>query len=397
MKKQLRVVLLIESSRAFGRGLLAGIAAYSMTHGPWTFFHEERSIDDPTPHGLRRWAPDGCIGRIWPTLEGTVRRLGIPTVNVLGESAIPGMPKIAPDDRLISQVAIDHLLNRGLRQFAFCGFRDLVFSELRKKAFCEELDRLGLPVSVFEDGGPVRPIGLVAFEQKWLHQLGRMSTWLRDLPKPVGLMACNDVRAYQVSNACREASLEVPDEVAIVGVDNDPTLCDLATPPLTSIDPNAAKVGYEAAALLHRLIEMNDPPPEEVLIEPTGIVARSFERRAGNSRPRCGRGRPVCSRSRLPRIHSRTSRRPCGRFAKHARPLVRQASWSFGERRDHPRANRASQGIAGDDESGGRRGVAILGILSSGNNVQAVPRSDRSNAERFPASPASDRPRPRVM
>jgi LacI family transcriptional regulator len=274
MKKQLRVVLLIESSRAFGRGLLAGIAAYSMTHGPWTFFHEERSIDDPIPNGLRRWAPDGCIGRIWPTLEGHVRRLGIPTVNVLGESAIPGMPKIAPDDELVSQQAVEHLLNRGLRQFAFCGFRDLKFSELRKQAFCAELERRGMPVSVFEDGGPMRPIGLVAFEQKWLHQLGRMSAWLRELPKPVGLMACNDVRAYQASNACREAGLEVPDEVAIVGVDNDPTLCELATPPLTSIDPNAAKVGYEAAALLHRLIESKDPPPEEVLIEPTGIVPR---------------------------------------------------------------------------------------------------------------------------
>ena len=92
MKKQLRVVLLIESSRAFGRGLLAGIAAYSMTHGPWTFYHEERSIDDPIPHGLRRWAPDGCIGRIWPTLESQVRRLGVATVNVLGESAIPKIP-----------------------------------------------------------------------------------------------------------------------------------------------------------------------------------------------------------------------------------------------------------------------------------------------------------------
>ncbi|HKD37177.1 MAG TPA: substrate-binding domain-containing protein, partial [Pirellulales bacterium] len=175
MKKQLRVVLLIESSRAFGRGLLAGIAAYSMTHGPWTFFHEERSIDDPVPHGLRRWAPDGCIGRIWPTIEGQVRRFGIPTVNVLGESVIPGMPKIAPDDRLIAQVAVDHLLNRGLRQFAFCGFRDLKFSDLRKQAYCDELERRGMPVSVFEDGGPIRPIGLVAFEQKWLHQLGRMS------------------------------------------------------------------------------------------------------------------------------------------------------------------------------------------------------------------------------
>jgi LacI family transcriptional regulator len=274
MKKQLRVVLLIESSRAFGRGLLAGIAAYSMTHGPWTFYHEERSIDDPIPHGLKRWAPDGCIGRIWPTLESQVRRLGVATVNVLGESAFPKIPNLAPNDALVSKVAAEHLVNRGLRQFAFCGFRNLRFSELRKQAFCDDLRARGYPVSVFEDGGPSRPVGLVAFEQKWLHQLRRMATWLRELPKPVGLMACNDVRAYQVSNACREAGLEVPDQVAIIGVDNDPTLCELATPPLTSIDPNAAKVGYEAAALLHRLIESNGPPPREVLIEPTGIVSR---------------------------------------------------------------------------------------------------------------------------
>ncbi|HEV2970824.1 MAG TPA: DNA-binding transcriptional regulator [Pirellulales bacterium] len=274
MKTQLRVVLLIESSRAFGRGLLAGIAAYSMTHGPWTFYHEERSIDDPIPRGLRAWTPDGCIGRIWPTLEKQVRQLGVPSVNVLYENTLAGIPNMAPNDTLVAQAAVHHLLDRGLRQFAFCGFRGLRFSEQRKLAFREALGARGYPVSVFEDGGARRTVGLVAFEQKWLQQLGRMETWLRGLPKPVGLMACNDVRAYQVSNACREIGLAVPDEVAIIGVDNDPTLCELATPPLTSIDPNPAKVGYEAAALLHRMIENKSPAPKEVLIEPTGIVAR---------------------------------------------------------------------------------------------------------------------------
>lgn len=274
MKTQLRVALLIESSRAFGRGLLTGIAAYSMTHGPWTFYHEERSIDDPIPQGLKRWNPQGCIGRIWPTLEMPVRRLGVPTINVLGESDIPGMPRLAPNDALISQSAVEHLINRGLRQFGFCGFRDLRFSELRKIAFREALAERGFSVSEFEDGGAERPAGLVAFEQKWLHQLRRMGDWLRGLPKPVGLMACNDVRAYQVSNACREVGILVPDEVAIIGVDNDPTLCELATPPLTSIDPNAPKVGYESAALLHRLVDTQETPPYEVLVEPTGIVSR---------------------------------------------------------------------------------------------------------------------------
>jgi LacI family transcriptional regulator len=266
--------LLIESSRAFGRGLLAGIAAYSATHGPWTFYHEERTIDAPIPRGLKRWAPDGCIGRIWPTLERDVRQLRVPCVNVLGESTLPGIPNLSPDDALVAKAAVNHMLDRGLRQFAFCGFRGLRFSDQRKASFCDILSARGYPVNVFEDGEPGRTIGLVAFEQKWLNDLDRMEVWLRELPKPIGLMACNDVRAYQVSNACREAGLNVPDEVAIVGVDNDPTLCELATPPLTSIDPNPAKVGYEAAALLQRMIESNGSAPDEVLVEPTGIISR---------------------------------------------------------------------------------------------------------------------------
>ena len=203
-----------------------------------------------------------------------MRQLHVPCVNVLGESTLPGIPNLAPDNALVSNAAVNHMLDRGLRQFAFCGFRGLRFSERRKSAFCDVLSARGYPVSVFEDGEPERTIGLVAFEQKWLQDLDRMESWLRELPKPVGLMACNDVRAYQVSNACREVGLNVPDEISIIGVDNDPTLCELATPPLTSIDPNPAKVGYEAAALLEQMIESGGAAPDDVWIEPTGIISR---------------------------------------------------------------------------------------------------------------------------
>jgi len=87
-------------------------------------------------------------------------------------------------------------------------------------------------------------------------------------------MACNDMRAYQVLNACRECGIVVPDEVALIGVDNDAVQCELCDPPLSSVDNNAQRVGYEAAALLYRMIQRRRPTPKMILVEPTGVVAR---------------------------------------------------------------------------------------------------------------------------
>ena len=101
-----------------------------------------------------------------------------------------------------------------------------------------------------------------------------MARWLAALPHPVGVLACNDIRGLQVLDACRRIALPVPERVAVLGVDNDVVLCELADPPLSSIDQDLERIGYEAAALLDRLMGGADPPTDPILIEPTGVVTR---------------------------------------------------------------------------------------------------------------------------
>ena len=101
-----------------------------------------------------------------------------------------------------------------------------------------------------------------------------MATWVDSLPKPVGLMACNDLRAHQVLMVCSERNIAVPDEVAVIGVDNDELICELCHPPLSSIEQNPERAGYEAAALLDRLLDGKTPPVAPIVIEPLGVVHR---------------------------------------------------------------------------------------------------------------------------
>ena len=212
--------------------------------------------------------------RIFSQFQRRVRRLGVPTVNVLGENLVAGVPCLRPNDELVARAAAEHFLERRLEHFAFCGARGLRFSEDRRAHFVAALAAHGHSVHVLEDGQPERLLTWAAMQRRMLQRVAPLAAWLRRLPKPVGLLACNDARACQVSNTCRECGIAVPDEVAIVGVDNDPVLCEMATPPLSSVDPNAARIGYEAAAMLERMIAGHRPAAADNLIEPAGVVAR---------------------------------------------------------------------------------------------------------------------------
>jgi LacI family transcriptional regulator len=111
-------------------------------------------------------------------------------------------------------------------------------------------------------------------EGEGLKDGNRLARWIKGLPKPIGMMACNDFRGQQVLTACRAVGVAVPDEVAIIGVDNDEVVCDLSDPPLSSVVPNKERIGYEAAALLDRLMAGEKLPQQHLLVEPTGIVTR---------------------------------------------------------------------------------------------------------------------------
>jgi LacI family transcriptional regulator len=278
MSKQLRVALLIESSRSYGRQLLKGIAAYARTHDSWMFFHEERALRAPINPRLKTWKPDGIIGRlIGNQLVRFIRQLNVPTVDLFHadkEAELPGIPGVTVDQESLIRLAIGHFLERGFKNFAYCGFRKLMFSELRAACFVQRLAERGFQTSVFSYPGLRSGTGLAEYEDHAIQYNDRLLNWLHSLPKPVALLACNDWRAQQVLAICSEAGIVVPDEVAILGVDNDDVECELCNPPLSSIDPNVEQVGYRAAELLDRLMKGEVVSPARSVVPALGIVAR---------------------------------------------------------------------------------------------------------------------------
>jgi len=275
MARTLRVGLLIESSRSYGRDLLAGIAAYARAYGPWVFHHEERSLGDPLPAALRWWRPDGVLARLENrSMVRRLRNFRVPTVDLLHVEGVRGIPGVIANGEAIARLAADHLLQLGLKHFAYCGLPGVSFSDQRGRCFARAISSRGFQVDAFSQHRSLRARGLADIECEARAGADRLAAWLRALPKPVGLMACNDMRALQVLSACREAEIRVPDEVAVVGVDNDSVQCELCDPPLSSVDVDARQIGYRAAALLDRMMRGRGAAPRMTLVDPVGVVAR---------------------------------------------------------------------------------------------------------------------------
>jgi LacI family transcriptional regulator len=254
---QLRVALLIESWDSFGRRVLQGIAAYAGAYGPWTFHHEHRTFDDPVPAGLAKWKPDGVIARIaTPRMAAQIRSLRVPVVDLFEQHTITGASRVLVNHDAVARLAVEHLAECGFRHFAYVGMPHL-FSEERARFFARRVADAGAVALAFR---PERD--------------GSLPQWLDRLPKPVGIMACNDAMAQRVLTACGEHGIAVPDAVAAIGVDNDEVHCDLCAPTLSSVDSNGYRVGYEAAALLRQMIMGRRRSPRTVVVDPSGVVRR---------------------------------------------------------------------------------------------------------------------------
>jgi LacI family transcriptional regulator len=275
MAKRLKIALLIESSRWYPWELQRGIAAYARAHGPWSFYHQIRALDDTAPAWLKKCGCDGILARIESRkLIRQIKKMAVPTVDLYGMYGVEGICTVDNDHQAIAQLAANHLLERGFKRFAYCGFANIHYSEQRRAGFVQCLAEAGHEVTVYAGPPYAHTVNLFSIEGASLVRERELAGWIASLPKPIGLMACDDARAQQALNACGQYGIAVPDEVAVIGVDNDEVLCELSDPPLSSIDSNASKIGYEGAALLHRIIEGEEPPAEEVLVRPRNVVVR---------------------------------------------------------------------------------------------------------------------------
>jgi LacI family transcriptional regulator len=263
------VAVLIETSRGYGRGLLEGVARYNRERGPWSMYFEPHGLNDPPPKWLKGWKGDGILARINDQrMASVVTATGLPVVDVRGRLADLGLPFIGVNNHEVARLAFEHLLGRGFRNFGFCGLSrgEQFHMDQRRDFFNELAAKAGFGCHHFE---PRR-------EPTWEDEQEQIASWVVHLPKPIGVMTCNDDRGHQMLDACRRAGVPVPTEVALVGVDNDTVLCSMADPPMTSVDVNAGRMGYEAASMLDRLMRRRARRAKPPFIElpPRGIVVR---------------------------------------------------------------------------------------------------------------------------
>ncbi|MDB5295464.1 MAG: xylR 3 [Phycisphaerales bacterium] len=269
-RKRKVVALLVETSNEYARGLLRGIIGYVREHRPWSTYLAEQARGDEPPAWLDRWRGDGIIARIEnERIAAVVTGTGLPVVDVSAANLVPGVPWVETADEAIAAAALDHLYERGFRQLAFVGDERFNWSVWRRDRFVARAAERGLAVAVAHASVTARA------GAEWTAEVVRLGDWLGGLPKPVGVMACYDLMGRQVLEACRHAGLAVPDDVAVIGVDDDELICELSDPPLSSVAPDAHRTGYEAAALLDRMMNGERVEAAGLFVPPLGVAARA--------------------------------------------------------------------------------------------------------------------------
>ncbi|MDR3196915.1 MAG: XylR family transcriptional regulator [Planctomycetaceae bacterium] len=275
-----KVAILIETSREYGRGLLRGIAKYSQLYGPWQFHLTPGDFEQIVPK-MKEWGGTGIIARVMNDRTAQlVIRTGLPAVFL----DLPDSPAVRKTVRNIAHIEMisdsvgaaelvaEHFLEKQFRQFAFVGYRGQIWSHIRERSFTDYLKSRGFPVEIYDV--PLRRGLPLCWEKEEIF----LARWLKGLSKPVGLMACNDQRGREVLDACSVARIVIPEETAVVGVDDDELLCDLSYPPLSSVRFNTERGGFLAAQALDKMMKNQPEQLEKIAVIPFCVV----ERRSSN-------------------------------------------------------------------------------------------------------------------
>ncbi len=245
---------------AYGRRIVDGVLDYAEPHGHWEFHpcREPETLDEEMFRGI-----DGILIELrTPAHRRLVRNSNVPAVAVTGVYQPGSVPTVIADNRAVGAMAGEYFLSLGFEHIAYMGVGEAVYIAQRREGLRRRLRDAPAELHVF-DPDTWRSV-----------QTDPLHAWLTELPKPVAVLAAEDSNAVGVANACRDLGISVPEQAAILGVDNDERFCRMATPPLSSIDHGAKRIGSTAAKLLDDLMDGAPPPGEPLLIEPTEICAR---------------------------------------------------------------------------------------------------------------------------
>ena len=275
-----RVLMMTDFSESYANKLLSGIMRYSHEHEPWTVCKVPLSLRDSgrmqeLVDFATRWKADAVIGqfRSGDPVEGFLDR-GIITLAQDFQQRFPNLINISGDYYLSGEMAADYFIEKGVRYFAFYGIPGMVWSEERLEGFSARI-RERLPdatVSVRMKTG---------LQEIWWYDTDRLTEWLAALPKPVAILGCDDNIAYQIIEAVTQVGREdmrIPDDILVMGVDNDASVCQMCSPQLSSINQEVEHAGYQAAALIDELLAF--PPAErrsryrDIIVKPSYITTR---------------------------------------------------------------------------------------------------------------------------
>lgn len=263
-----RVALIIGQDIGYCRGVLRGVQAFASTRESWIFRDAAPSL--AIVEAVREWNPAGIIAHLFDKkVADALMKLGKPIVNTTSTLDLD-LPLVEIDHHVVGQMAASHFLQSGFRNFGYFGSATAGFSLVREAGFRERLGEAGFSCSACHAEYLPRP----APSSSWTEVDAAVREWLVGLPKPVGIFASNDVPARELAEVCRLAGIRVPEEVALLGVDDDTLECGLSFPPLSSISLPAERVGFESAKILSDLMSNRQPPSTRVVLPPGSIVVR---------------------------------------------------------------------------------------------------------------------------
>lgn len=269
-----KIILLLDFAEEYSKELLKGIKAYTKESDKWLFcmmplFQRETIGVSGILKWAKEWGADGIVGQLYndPKNVEQLLKAKIPVIAQDFKERFEHIPNITGSYRATGEMAAEYFIKKGFTHFAFYGFRDIVWSRERAEGFEARLAASRYTVHHFEHSTPQS-------NELWYYKPSSLSHWLKSLPRPIAIMACDDNQGQHIAEACRLLKIRIPEEIAILGVDNDELICELSSPPLSSIALNVHKGGYEAARLMEKLILGGTQTGEDILVEPQQIITR---------------------------------------------------------------------------------------------------------------------------
>jgi LacI family transcriptional regulator len=268
-----RVIFLTDLSEEYAKNLLKGIVRYSKEHDPWVvckmpFSYRVKHEVEGVLSWAKEWKADGIIAQFYNTDRVSVfHENGIAAIAQDFKSRFTEIPNITGAHRLTGQMGADYFIRKGFKNFAFYGFKDIVWSSERCEGFQAEIRRHNPEHLFFEYQNTDQ-------KELWYYESSQLVEWLKRLPKPLAMMTCDDNQGQHIAEVCKQCNIKIPEEIALLGVDNDEAICTLSDPPLSSINQAVEKGGYETARLMDCMIRNPQAAYEDVVVYPTHIITR---------------------------------------------------------------------------------------------------------------------------